>query len=230
MSKDTETRIDGRLAMYLALENAKRKPVELQPATENQEPPRSRLLPASENTYENKRERRKPPRVRKPSRSRDECVAPTTDFDEHRRSLRETFGNTLSDEVVDDLLGKLITGLRPGPFDTLDEATLNTALATIDSLKPDCEHLALLAVEIVIVASAAQRFLRMSQHGLTADFVELYGNFALKLFRREAELRRIYERHKRGNTHKMEISHIHIYYGTPNVLNVANAASVGSNP
>jgi hypothetical protein len=223
-------RIDGRQATYVALEDAKRKPVQLQPAAENQEPPRSPLLPDSENTSENKREQRKaPPRVRKPSRNRDECVAPTTDLGEHQRSLRETFGNTLSDEVVDDLLGKLIKGLRPGPFDTLDEATLNTALATIDSLKPDSEHLAVLAVEIVIVGSAAQRFLRMSQHGLTADFVEVYGNFALKLFRQEAELRRIYDRLKRGNTHRMEINHVHIYYGAPNVLNVANAPSaVGS--
>jgi hypothetical protein len=31
-------------------------------------------------------------------------------------------------------LGKLLTGLQPGPFDAVDEATLNATLAVIDSL------------------------------------------------------------------------------------------------
>jgi hypothetical protein len=33
------------------------------------------------------------------------------------------FGNTLSDEFVDVLLGKLAEALRPGPFDALEEPT-----------------------------------------------------------------------------------------------------------
>jgi hypothetical protein len=43
--------------------------------------------------------------------------------------LKEAFGNTLSDEFVDVMLGKLLEALRPSPFDQLEEATLNAALA-----------------------------------------------------------------------------------------------------
>ena len=35
------------------------------------------------------------------------------------RELREAFGNTLSDEFVEGLLGKLMELLRPNPFDKL---------------------------------------------------------------------------------------------------------------
>ena len=50
--------------------------------------------------------------------------------------MREAFGNTLSDEFVDVILGKLVEALRPGLYDQLEEATLNAALATIDSMQP----------------------------------------------------------------------------------------------
>jgi hypothetical protein len=42
----------------------------------------------------------------------------------------------LSDEFVDVILGKLVEALRPGLYDQLDEATLNAALAIIDSMQP----------------------------------------------------------------------------------------------
>jgi hypothetical protein len=53
--------------------------------------------------------------------------------------LREALGNTLSDEFVDVILGKLVEAPRPGLYDQLDEATLNAALATIDSMQPRSE-------------------------------------------------------------------------------------------
>jgi hypothetical protein len=82
-----------------------------------------------------------PPRLRKPSRTmkcffaasaaerRPEAgaLAPTTDLEEHRTALRRVFGETLSDEFVDVMLSKLLSVLRPGPFDQLDEGTLNAA-------------------------------------------------------------------------------------------------------
>jgi hypothetical protein len=52
-------------------------------------------------------------------------------LESHRKRLREAFGNTMSDEFVDLFLGKLVEALRPGLYDTLEEATLNAALATI---------------------------------------------------------------------------------------------------
>jgi hypothetical protein len=51
-------------------------------------------------------------------------------------AVREALGNTLSDEFVDVILAKLVEALRPGLYDQLDEATLNAALATIDSMQP----------------------------------------------------------------------------------------------
>jgi hypothetical protein len=72
---------------------------------------------------------------------------------------REALGNTLSDEFVDVILGKLVEALRPGLYDQLDEATLNAALATIDSMQPRSELQALLAVQIIATGFAGLRFL-----------------------------------------------------------------------
>jgi hypothetical protein len=66
----------------------------------------------------------------------DQCLAPTPDLESHRKRLREAFGNTMSDEFVAVLLGKLVETLRPGPFDELEEPTLNAALAIINSMQP----------------------------------------------------------------------------------------------
>jgi hypothetical protein len=45
------------------------------------------------------------------------------DLEGHRKRLREALGNTLSDEFVDVILGKLVEALRPGLYDQLEEAT-----------------------------------------------------------------------------------------------------------
>jgi hypothetical protein len=42
------------------------------------------------------------------------------------------------------ILGKLVEALRPGLYDQLEEATLNAALATIDSMQPRSELQAVL--------------------------------------------------------------------------------------
>jgi hypothetical protein len=55
-------------------------------------------------------------------------------LESHRKRLREAFGNIMSDEFVDVLLGKLAEALRPGPFDALEEPTMNAALAIIHSM------------------------------------------------------------------------------------------------
>jgi cytochrome c553 len=54
------------------------------------------------------------PRVRKPLPRNDQWKAPTPDLEGHRKRLREALGNTLSDEFVDVILGKLVEALRPG--------------------------------------------------------------------------------------------------------------------
>lgn len=214
-----ETRIDGRQATYADLEGAKRKPVQLQAATENQEPPASCLLPPRQNDGE---QRKAPPRVRKPSALADSCVAPTTDLEKHRKCLRETFGNTMSDEFVDVLLGKLIEGLRPSPFSSLEEATLNAALAIVDSMHPQSEHQALLAVQYAVLSFCSQKFLRLSQHHLTEDYIDVYGPYAVKLCRLQIDVLRAYDRHRRGNKQTMEVRHVHIYSGGQGIVGIVN--------
>ena len=76
---------------------------------------------------------RRPPRVRKPSSSHDVIYAPTNDIDAHRAELRAAFGETPSDQFVETMMGKLISSLRPDPFDVLEEATLNAVIAVIAS-------------------------------------------------------------------------------------------------
>ena len=51
----------------------------------------------------------------------DQWKAPTPDLEGHRKRLREALGNTLSDEFVDVILGKLVEALRPGLYDQLEE-------------------------------------------------------------------------------------------------------------
>ena len=49
----------------------------------------------------------------------------------HKAAFREVFGETLSDEFVDEMLTRLVTALAPGPWDVLEAATLNAAIALI---------------------------------------------------------------------------------------------------
>jgi hypothetical protein len=223
---DRKPRITGKMAMNLELQDEKRKPFRLEPANENQELPSSAIAGPKECVAG---PRKAPPRVRKPESACDRCFAPTTFWDEHRKCLRETLGNTLADEFVDVILRQLIKGLHPGPFGGLDEATLNAALATVDSLQPDTEHLALLAVEIVVVSFRAQRFLQLSGTSLMREHVDLYGNYAIKIFRVEGELRRTYERLKCGNKQTVEVHrHVHLHYdGNQAGGPIVNASAAG---
>src|ERR1700724_3255762 len=104
------------------------------------------------------------------------------------RLHRHLFGNTLSDEFVDVILGKLVEALRPGLYDQLEEATLNAALATIDSMQPRSELQALLAVQIIAIGFAGLRFLRQSHRNMTEDFINVYGNYAIKLLRLQNDM------------------------------------------
>jgi hypothetical protein len=81
------------------------------------------------------------------------------------------------------MFGKLIAALRPNPFEQLDEATLNAAIALVASMEPRTELEALLAVEIAAIGFAGHKFLRQSQHHLDEVFIGVYGNYAVKLLR-----------------------------------------------
>jgi hypothetical protein len=111
----------------------------------------------------------------------------------------------LSDEFVDVILGKLVEALRPGLYDQLEEATLNAALAIIDSMQPRSELQALLAVEIIATGFAGLRFLRQSHRNMTEDFINVYGNYAIKLLRLQNEMIQTFERYRRGNKQTVEV-------------------------
>jgi hypothetical protein len=112
-----------------------------------------------------------PPRVRKPLPRNDQWKAPTPDLEGHRKSLREALGNTLSDEFVDVILGKLVEALRPGLYDQLEEATLNAALATIDSMQPRSELQAVLAMALSKKSQAGRTSRNDLHRHMTEDFI-----------------------------------------------------------
>jgi hypothetical protein len=119
----------------------------------------------------------------------------------------------MSDEFVDVILGKLVEALRPGLYDNLEEATLNAALAMIDSMQPKSELEALLAVEIIATGFAGLRFLRQSYCHMTEEYIDVYGNYAVKLLRLQNEMIQTFDRHRRGNNQTVEVRHVHIHSG-----------------
>src|SRR6202030_1232837 len=167
-------------------------------------------------------DRKAPPRVRKPLPRNDQWKAPTPDLEGHRQRLREAFGNTLSEEFVDVILGKLVEALRPGLYDQLEEATLNAALAIIDSMQPRSELQALLAVQIIAIGFAGLRFLRQSHRNMTEDFINVYGNYAIKLLRLQNDLIQTFDRYQRGNKQTVEVRHVHIHSGGQGVVGIIN--------
>jgi hypothetical protein len=178
-----KTRISGKEAVQVAEDMAKPGPIRVVAASEAQEAPGA-LVPSAGSELD----RKAPPRVRKPLPRNDQCLAPTPDLESHRKRLREAFGDTMSDEFVDVVLGKLVEALRPGLYDQLEEATLNAALAIINSMHPQSELEALLAVEIIAAGFAGLRFLRQSHRQMTEDYINVYGGYAIKLLRLQNEM------------------------------------------
>jgi hypothetical protein len=212
-----KSRISGKDADTVAREALKRRPIPLLAPEGVQEPPGT-LVPSDGL----EQERKAPPRVRKPSPLNDQCLAPTPDLENHRKRLREAFGNTMSDEFVDVLLGKLAEALRPGPFDALEEPTMNAALAIIHSMQPQCELQALVAVEIIATGFSGLRLLRQSQQQMTEDFIDVYGGYAIKLLRLQNEMIQTFDRYRRGNKQTVEVRHVHIHSGGQGVVGIIN--------
>ena len=206
---------------HVALEARKRGPIRIDPTNDSAEASAAVTLPLDE--AETPRDRKAPPRVRKPDPSLDHCLAPSSD----RASLREAFGQTMSDEFVEVMLGKLVETLRPNPFDHLEEATLNAALALISSVQPRTELEALLAVQIVATGFSGLRFLRQSQHHMDEAFIEVYGGYAMKLLRLEQELIQTLDRHRRGHKQTVEVRHVHLHEGAQGVFGIVNQKEDG---
>jgi hypothetical protein len=206
-----KSRIRGGDAARAAVATAERLPVTLQ-ATDLVGPSQ----PISEIVQS-----KKPPRVRKPSARHDVIHAPTTDLDAHRAMLRITFG-TFSEEFADTMMGKVISGLRPNAYDLLEEATLNAALATIASLRPESEIDALMCVQIVIAGFSALRMLELSQRHLGEENIAVYGGYANKLIKLQNDLFQALDRRRRGNSQSIVVKHVHIHPGAQGVVGIVN--------
>jgi hypothetical protein len=206
-----KSRIRGGDAARAAVATTERLPVTLQ-ATDLVEP----FQPVPEAAQRNK-----PPRVRKPSTRHDVIYAPTADLETHRAMLRTTFG-TLSEEFADTMLGKIISGLRPNAYDILAEATLNAALATVASLRPETEIEAMIAVQLVIAGFSALRMMELSQRHLGEENVVIYGGFANKLIKLQNDLLQTLDRRRRGNSQSIVVKHVHIHPGAQGVVGIVN--------
>ena len=215
-----EKHISGRQAANMAVENDNRRPIALDPAPDGSVDSASEFNVPVETGA---RSRSAPPRVLKPSRGNDQVRAPTPDVEGHRAALRGVFG-TLSEEYSQTMFGKLVAALRPNPFEQLDEATLNAAIALVASMEPKTELEALLAVEIAAIGFAGHKFLRQSQHHLDEIFIGVYGNYALKLLRLQLDMIHALDRHRRGNKQTVEVRHVHIHSGAQGVVGIVNAA------
>jgi hypothetical protein len=231
--------ISGREATHMAIDSDKRGPVQIAPlpANDTAVPPNDSAgaLPATTDstgrvpaiagsaTPQAIAPRRAPPRVRKPSLHNDQCVAPTRDLEAHRSALRQAFGNTLSNEFAEVMLGNLVSALQPGPFDHLDEATLNAAIALVASIDPRTELEALIAVQIAATGFAGLKFLRQSQHHMDEIYIDVYGGYATKLLRLQLQMIEALDRHRRGNKQTVEVRHVHIHSGAQGVVGIVNA-------
>jgi hypothetical protein len=124
--------IEGLEAARLA--NEKREPVSLLPPQSGEKQLQESLDPSS-----NEIVKKAPPRLGKLGRRGDVILAPKAELQEHKATFRQVFGETLSDEFVDEMLTRLVTALAPGPWDVPEAATLNAAIALIASVKPQTE-------------------------------------------------------------------------------------------
>jgi hypothetical protein len=120
-------------------------------------------------------------------------------------------------------MGKLVSALRPGPYDELDEATLNAAIALIASEKPQTELQALLVVQIVAAGFTGLKFLLQSQRHMDETFIAVYGGYATKLLRLQLDMIQTLDRHRRGNSQTVEVRHVHIHSGAQGVVGIVNA-------
>jgi hypothetical protein len=228
MTEKTEKpRISGKDATHVAMEAEKYGPVQIGAADDStpnsNEPADKAQVPAQMNgTPDSDHVRKAPPRVRKPSPLHDQYLAPTPDLEGYRARLREAFGNTMSDEFVDVILGKLVEALKPSPFDKLEEPTFNAALAIIDSAQCRSELEAFIAVQIVATGFSGLRFLRQSQRHMTEEYVSVYGNYANKLLRLQLDLMQALDRHRRGHKQTVEVRHVHMHPGAQGVVGIVN--------
>ena len=165
-----------------------------------------------------------PPRLRKSPGRNDTIVAPTIGLEEYKAALRQVFGETLSDEFVGVMFKKLVSSLRPGYLDVLDEATLNAAIALIASVQPRSELEAVIAVEIAATAFASFKFLHLCLRHQQDTYIDVWGGYAIRPLKLELELIQALDKHRRGNKQTVRVEHVHLHAGAQGVLGIVNSS------
>jgi hypothetical protein len=66
--------------------------------------------------------------------------------------------------------------------------------------------------------------LRQSQHHLDENYINVYGNFGIKLLRLKLDLLQALDRLQRGNKQTVEVRHVHIHPGAQGVVGIVNAS------
>ena len=215
--------IEGLEAARLA--NEKREPVSLLPSQSGE-----RQLEKPRSPSANEVGKTAPPRLGKLGRRGDVILAPKAELQAHKAAFREVFGETLSDEFVDEMLTRLETALAPGPWDVLEAGTLNAAIALIASVKPQTELEALLAVQIAATGFASLKFLQLGQRHLEDAYIEVYGGYGTRLLRLQLDLIQALDKHRRGrrgNKQTVEVRHVHIHPGGQGVVGIINSLKDG---
>ena len=212
--------IEGLEAARLA--NEKREPVSLLPSQSEE-----RQLEKPRSPSANEVGKTAPPRLGKLGRRGDVILAPKAELQAHKAAFREVFGETLSDEFVDEMLTRLETALAPGPWDVLEAATLNAAIALIASVKPQTELEALLAVQIAATGFASLKFLKLGQRHLEDAYIEVYGGYATRLMRLQLELIQALDKHRRGRRDNKQTVELHIHPGGQGVVGIINSLKEG---
>jgi hypothetical protein len=226
--KEKPDRLSGKDATHAAMDAAKYPPVKIEECEEPGEQANglgseAERLPALADQPNAPEVRRKaPPRVRKPPAMNDRLLAPTADLQSYHARLREAFGNTMSDEFVQVMLGKLVEALKPNPYDQLQETTLNAALAMVGSAECRSELEAFLVVEIVATGFSGLRFLRQSQKHMTEDYINIYGNYANKLIRLQLDLMKALEQMRRVSRQTVAVGRVDIHPGGQALVGIVN--------
>ena len=55
-----------------------------------------------------------------------------------------------------------------------------------------------------------------------AEYIDVYGSYALRLLKLQSELIQTFDRHRRGNRQTVEVRHVHIYPGGQGVVGIVN--------
>ena len=54
------------------------------------------------------------------------------------------------------------------------------------------------------------------------DYIDTYGNYAIKLLRLQNEMIQTFDRYRRGNKQTVEVRHVHIHPGGQGVVGIIN--------